>query len=109
MKVCEYFLPCGRCDKFNNACDLTKKDLISYKVMMGDISLETAEEMKACNANESHDCNWIVSKAEAVTKEEAGCVTYYTLRCSVCGKERIKRVEFDANHKHHVTIWELKT
>ena len=34
-----------------------------------------------------HDCNWIVSKAEAVTKEEAGCVTYYTQRCSVCGKE----------------------
>lgn len=61
--------------------------------------------------SEPEECkhNWVVSNAEAVTKEEAGCVTYYTQRCSICGKERLKKVEFDGNHKPNVTIWELKT
>lgn len=109
MKACEHFLPCGYCNKYDVPCKATADGIIDYNYLIGEIDLETAEEMKACNANESHDCNWIVAKAEAVTKEEAGCATYYTQRCSVCGKERIKKVEFDGNHKSNVTIWELKT
>lgn len=44
MKICEYFMPCGRCDKFNKSCDLTVKDLENYQIMMGDTTPETKSE-----------------------------------------------------------------
>ena len=43
MKLCKYFLPCGRCDKFNNACDLTKKDYGLAKYYL-DKAYEAGEE-----------------------------------------------------------------
>ena len=77
MKICEYFLPCGRCDKFNRACDLTKEDLINYKMMVGDISPETAEKMK-----KESECNheWLFYKS---TESTGGKYIYY--RCCKCG------------------------
>lgn len=92
LQDCKYRLPCNWCDKYDRMCEA-----VLFEINVG------------CKALTEHDCNWVVSKAEAVTKEEAGCATYYTQRCSVCGKERIKKVEFDGNHKSNVTMWELKT
>lgn len=85
MKECKYRLPCDWCDRCNKLCDMSM------------IGIPISE----CKYHE-----WRTERAEAVTKEGAGCVTYYTLRCSVCGKTRIKRVEFDSNHKHNVMIYD---
>jgi hypothetical protein len=85
MEDCKYRLPCNWCDKHDELC------------VMSMIGIEISE----CKHPE-----WKTERAEAVTKEEAGCVTYYTLRCSACGKTRIKRVEFDSECRHHVTIYE---
>ena len=85
MKECKYRLPCDWCDRCNKLCDMS---LIGKPI------------------SECKHPEWKTEKAEAVTKEEAGCVTYYTLRCSMCGKTRIKRVEFDGQHKSNVVIYE---
>lgn len=62
MKVCEYFLPCGRCDKFNKPCDLTVKDLENYQIMIGSVSPETADEIK--NKNEcNHEWRYGIQSA----------------------------------------------
>lgn len=98
MRDCKYRLPCNWCDKYDRMCETVLLEI--YK-----------QEQKENVGYPETECkhNWVVEKAEAVTKEEAGCTTYYTHRCSICGKERIKRVEFDGRHRHYVTIWELKT
>lgn len=90
IQDCKYMLPCGWCDKYNRFCNMVE-------------SIKIGVPISECKHN------WITEKAEAVTKEEAGCTTYYTLRCSICGKKRIKRVEVSGDHKFNITIWELKT
>lgn len=71
MKVCEYFLPCGRCDKFNKPCDLTVKDLENYKIMMGEDPSKTKNECE-------HE--WLFYKS---TESTGGKCIYY--RCCKCG------------------------
>ena len=88
MKGCKYLLPCGWCDKYDRRCNVS------------------LEEFEFFNKEEQCNHNWVTEKAETATKEEAGCVTYYTLRCSICGKKRIKRVEVDGNHHFDVTMYE---
>lgn len=96
LRDCKYRLPCAWCDKYDRQC------------LAVEYEISKQEQEKNSKPTECiHD--WVVEKAEAVTKEEAGCATYYTQRCSICGKERLKKVEFDGNHKPNVTIWELKT
>ena len=90
MEDCKYKLPCNWCDKHNKYCDMVEPIEIGAPIT-------------------EHKHNWVTEKAEAVTKEEAGCTTYYTQRCSICGTEWLKRVEVDGNHKFNITIWELKT
>lgn len=46
MKVCKYFLPCGRCDKYDKACSANNEDLVNYNVLSGEISLEEGLEIK---------------------------------------------------------------
>lgn len=85
MEECKYRLPCDWCDKHDKLCDMS---------------------MIGIPISECKHPEWETERAEAVTKEEAGCVTYYTLRCSACGKTRIKRIEFDGQHKSNVVIYE---
>ena len=67
MKECKYRLPCDWCERCKKYCDIS---------LIG-------KPISKCKHPE-----WVTEKAEATTKEEAGCVTYYTLRCSMCGKKR---------------------
>lgn len=49
MKACEHFLPCGYCNKYDVPCKATAEGIIDYNYLIGEIDLETAEEMKAAN------------------------------------------------------------
>lgn len=49
MKACEHFLPCGYCNKYDVPCKATADGIIDYNYLIGEIDLETAEEMKSAN------------------------------------------------------------
>lgn len=101
LRDCKYRLPCAWCDKYDRECLA-----VQYEV-----SKQERERREEDNSVPIEECkhNWVVEKAEAVTKEETGCTTYYTQRCSICGAKRLKKVEVDGSQKFNVTIYRYET
>ena len=76
MKICKYRLPCGRCDKTNNFCDLTLEDI---EWLENEVLNET--------------CNHTWSIIESKEKDNARYHLYACRKCKEKIAQKITRYE----------------
>lgn len=89
LQDCKYRLPCAWCDKYDRQCLA-----VIYEV-------EKREQEK--NLKPTECChNWVLEEQEIIRQK----VSYKKCKCSICGKEIIKKEEIQYDGSVDATLWE---
>ena len=82
-EICEYRLPCGRCNKFNISCDLSYAD---FKLMSEIYKIETASKtLKEETLKEECEHEWELNDS---TYDEISMSKINRYICSKCGETK---------------------
>lgn len=89
LRDCKYRLPCAWCDKYDRPCEA-----VQYEV-------HKQEQEKNSKPTEC-DHEWKLEEQEIIRQKSS----YKRYKCSICGKEQIRKDEIQDNGSVNVTLWE---